>query len=173
MTRHFALIVGLGVYAAPVFAQGGDLAAAVAAIKEADKEWLVAATAKDLERAVSFWTDDAVIYPPGQPAVTGKDAIRRYVADAFKQAGFSISWQSAEPVVSKSGDMAYTLGPISSPSRIQAAIWLQSAAGVSSYGDVSVMDGGSARWTRGTLNRSLDHPRARIRSSGVSNREHP
>ena len=110
MTRHFALIVGLCVYAAPVFAQGGDLAAAVAAIKEADKEWLVAATAKDLERAVSFWTDDAVIYPPGQPAVTGKDAIRRYVADAFKQAGFSISWQSAEPVVSKSGDMAYTLG---------------------------------------------------------------
>jgi ketosteroid isomerase-like protein len=110
MTRYFALIVGLGVYAAPVFAQGGDFAAAVAAIKEADKEWLVAATAKDLERTVSFWTDDAVIYPPGQPAVTGKDAIRRYVADGFKQTGFSVSWQSAEPVVSKSGDMAYTLG---------------------------------------------------------------
>jgi ketosteroid isomerase-like protein len=110
MTRHLALLAGIGLCCAPVLAQSGDLAAAAAAIKEADKRWLQAASAKDIERAVSFWTDDAVIHPPGQPAVIGKEAIRRYVADGFKQPGFSVSWQSAEPVVSKSGDMAYTLG---------------------------------------------------------------
>ena len=107
MRKGLAVIALLGVSAVPAFAQSKD---ARAAIKQADKEWLQAAAAKDLERTLSFWTDDAVIQPPGQPAVIGKEAIRRYVADGFKQPGFSVIWLSGEPVVASGGDMAYTLG---------------------------------------------------------------
>jgi ketosteroid isomerase-like protein len=78
-------------------------------IKQADKEWLAAVVAKDLDRSVSFWADDAVVQPPGQPAVVGAVAIRQYVSEGFRQPGFSVTWQSSEPIVSSSGDMAYTL----------------------------------------------------------------
>lgn len=109
MTRRLTLLAVTMLLSVPARAQSGDVRAA-AAIKEADKHWLEAAAAKNLERTVAFWTDDAVIYPPGQPSVIGKEAIRRYVADGFKTPGFSVSWKSAEPVVSKGGDVAYTLG---------------------------------------------------------------
>jgi ketosteroid isomerase-like protein len=105
MPKYLALLLCLWVVAPSASAQSG----AAASIQKADKEWLGAVAAKDLERTVSFWTDDAVIQPPGQPAVVGKDAIRQYVAGAFGLPGFSLSWVSEEPVISKSGDMAYTL----------------------------------------------------------------
>jgi ketosteroid isomerase-like protein len=79
------------------------------AIKQADREWLAAVSAKDVDRSVSFWTDEPVVQPPGQPAVVGSAAIRQYVAEGFSQPDFSVTWQSSEPVVSGSGDMAYTL----------------------------------------------------------------
>jgi len=97
---------------AVLFALAGhaeDPAAAARAVKDADRSWLAAAAAKDVDRTVSFWTDDAVIQPPGQPAVVGKEAIRQYVSGAFAMPGFSIRWQSGEPVISKGGDMAYSL----------------------------------------------------------------
>lgn len=83
--------------------------AAEEAIKQMDEQWLAAVAAKDLDRSVSFWSEDAVVQPPGQPAVVGAVAIRKYVAEAFRQPGFSVTWQSTEPIVSSSGDMAYTL----------------------------------------------------------------
>jgi ketosteroid isomerase-like protein len=97
----------LGLCAMPGLGQTSGKAAD--AIKQADKEWLAAVGAKDVDRTVSFWTDDAVVQPPGQPAVVGAAAIRKYVAEGFRQAGFSLTWHSSEPVVSSGGDMAYTL----------------------------------------------------------------
>ena len=48
-----------------------------AAILQTDKEWLAAALeGRDLGRIVSFWTDDAIVFPPGSAAVVGKEAIR-------------------------------------------------------------------------------------------------
>ena len=109
MRGCLARLAGLGVFLFAVAAHAEDPAVAAQAIKEADRSWLAAAAAKDVDRTVAFWTDDAVIQPPGQPAVVGKEAIRQYVSGAFAMPGFSIRWQSAEPVVAKSGDMAYSL----------------------------------------------------------------
>jgi ketosteroid isomerase-like protein len=44
------------------------------------------------------------------PAVVGQLAIRQYVAGAFATPGFSISWNTDQIVVSKSGDMAFSTG---------------------------------------------------------------
>ena len=87
-----------------------DLQSERATLLRLDKEWAQAAAARDLEKTVSFWADDARVVPPGQPAVVGKDAIRAYVAAAFAVPGFSIQWQTSDFVVSASGDMAYGFG---------------------------------------------------------------
>ncbi len=81
-----------------------------AAIRSADAKWLAAAEARDLEHALPFWADDATIYTSGTPAVTGKAAIRQYVAGAFASPGFSISWNTDKIEVSSSGDLAYSTG---------------------------------------------------------------
>lgn len=80
------------------------------ALFRVDEAWAQAAAAKDLEKTLSFWTDDASVIPPGQAPVVGKEAIRRYVSEGFALPGFSIRWKTSAFVVSASGDMAYGVG---------------------------------------------------------------
>jgi len=39
----------------------------------------LAAAGRDIDGILDFWTDDAVVYPPGMPVVAGKAALRAYV----------------------------------------------------------------------------------------------
>lgn len=87
-----------------------DLAAEEAAIRRTDADWLAAATAHDLNRILPFWADDATILAPGTPAIVGKEAIRKYVSEAFATPGFSITWTTDKVVVSQSADLAYSTG---------------------------------------------------------------
>jgi len=88
-----------------------DPAAESAVLMQRDAEWSNLATAgKDLEKVLSYWTDDAVVMEPGQPAVEGKAAIRAYVAQSFATPGFKIHWVSEKPVFSPDGKMAYMRG---------------------------------------------------------------
>ena len=75
-----------------------------------DAEWSRAAQNRDVDRVVSFWAADAIVFPPGSPAVAGSSAIREFVAKSFQTPGFSISWKATTVAVSRSGDMAYTTG---------------------------------------------------------------
>src|SRR5678815_4687689 len=84
-----------------------DVEAERRAILATDKPWQEAIAAKDVDRAVSFWADDAVLLPPGQPSVVGKDAIRRFVTESFKIPGFGIHWETTAVNVSPHGEMAY------------------------------------------------------------------
>ena len=60
-----------------------------------DAEWADLATAgKDVEKVVSYWTEDAVLFFPGQPVFEGKAAIRAYVTASFNMPGFKIHWVS-------------------------------------------------------------------------------
>lgn len=97
--------------ALPASAQGSRAEADRAALLKTDTEWAKeAAAGTDIERIVSFWTDDAVIYPPKEPPVTGKVAIRKYVTESMKTPWFSIKWKPAQAVVAASGDVGYTTG---------------------------------------------------------------
>ena len=101
------MMVALAAAAAPATV---DVAAERAALARADKAWSEAAVSKDVEKTLSYWTDDAVLYPPGEPVVSGKEAIRKFVTDALAMPGFSIRWQTSAFEVSASGDMAYGVG---------------------------------------------------------------
>jgi uncharacterized protein (TIGR02246 family) len=81
-----------------------------AEILRLDEEWARAAAEGDLERILSFWADDASVFPPGSPALVGKAAIREYVAGSLRAPGFSISWKTSDLVVAASGELAYGIG---------------------------------------------------------------
>ena len=78
---------------------------------ERDAQWAAAAAeGRDIERILEFWTDDAVVYPPGLPVVAGKAALRAYVQASLVIPGFQISWTSSDARVSPDGQLAYLLG---------------------------------------------------------------
>ena len=53
-----------------------DIDAEKARLLRRDAEWvLVASEGRDIERILSFWTDDAVVLPPDLPAIIGKAAL--------------------------------------------------------------------------------------------------
>src|SRR5712692_5513091 len=91
-------------------ASAGNPTDAQSEILRLDAEWSRAAQDRDVDRAVSFWADDAIVLPPGSPAIVGKTAIRQFVAKSFETPGFSISWKTTNVAVSRSGDVAYTTG---------------------------------------------------------------
>src|SRR5437879_4864136 len=76
-----------------------------------DVEWADLATAgKDVEKVLSYWSEDAVLIFPGQPVLEGKAAIRAYVTASFNTPGFKIHWVSQRPVFSPDGKLAYMRG---------------------------------------------------------------
>ena len=79
------------------------------AVRDADAEWSKFAAAKDLDKTVAFYADDAVILPPNQPAVTNKDGIRN-LWKGFLDSFIDISWKTTRVEVAKSGDMAVLTG---------------------------------------------------------------
>ncbi len=73
-----------------------------------DAEWArTASEGRDIERILSYWTDDAVVLAPGLPAVVGKAALREYVQTSMRIPGFQISWESSDVTFSPDGKLAY------------------------------------------------------------------
>src|ERR1700682_190389 len=76
-----------------------------------DAEWAdLASAGKDVEKIVSYWSDDALLIFPGQPVLEGKAAIRAYVSANLKTPGFKIRWVSEKPAFSPDGKLAYMRG---------------------------------------------------------------
>jgi len=82
----------------------------VNSIRELEHKAREAAKAKDLDRYVSFYADDAVLLWPGAPMVTGRAAIRKFMQVFFSMPDFSLSFETAHVEVSLAGDFAYTCG---------------------------------------------------------------
>jgi uncharacterized protein (TIGR02246 family) len=85
-------------------------AADEAAIRAASAAWSQAATAKDLDKAVSFYADDAVQFPNKAPATKGKENIRKNWAPMLALSGAGLSWQTSSVEVANSGELAYETG---------------------------------------------------------------
>jgi ketosteroid isomerase-like protein len=87
-----------------------DLVAERTRLLRRDAEWALAASeGRDIEKVLSYWTDDAVVFPPGLPAVVGKFALRQYVISSMQLAGFKITWTSTDVTFSPDGNLAYLL----------------------------------------------------------------
>jgi ketosteroid isomerase-like protein len=85
-----------------------DIDAERARLLQRDHEWAgAAAEGRDVEHILSFWTDDAVVLPPGLPAFVGKAAARHYVEDNLAIPGFKITWTSTDVNFSADRELAY------------------------------------------------------------------
>ena len=88
-----------------------DANAESALLLHRDAEWAnLAAAGTDVDKIVSYWSDDAVVIEPGQPAIEGKPAIRAFVTSSLHTPGFKIHWVSEKPTFSPDGKMAYMRG---------------------------------------------------------------
>ena len=73
-----------------------------------DAEWAqLASDGKDLDKILSYWSDDAIVIPQGQPIAEGKPAIRAFIAASLAIPGFRIHWVSEKPSFSADGTVAY------------------------------------------------------------------
>lgn len=79
-------------------------------LRDLDGQWSGAAAAKDVDKAVSYYTDDAVVFPPNAPSATTKEAIRNAWKEMLTSPGAAISWKATNVEVAKSGDLAYVSG---------------------------------------------------------------
>lgn len=84
-----------------------NLEAHRSALMQTSRDWAAAAASGDIERIAAFWADDAVVLPPDEPAVVGKEAIRAFLAQSMKIPGFTITWEPESATISESGDVGY------------------------------------------------------------------
>jgi len=79
------------------------------AIRALDTAWSQAAQARNLDKTVSYYADDASMLPPNMPIAAGKDAIRAVWSQLLAMPGV-ITFAPSKVVVAKSGDLAYEVG---------------------------------------------------------------
>ena len=75
-----------------------------------DKEWSAAIAEGNINRMVTFWADDAVLYAPEAQIVIGRESIKDILRKNRAISGFSFERKPAEVFVSNSGDLGYTTG---------------------------------------------------------------
>jgi uncharacterized protein (TIGR02246 family) len=85
-------------------------AAEEAHIRKLDADWVKAAQTKQVDSWMMFYADDAVVLPPNDKAASGKENIRKPVADLLGLPELSISWQPTKVEVARSADLAYLYG---------------------------------------------------------------
>jgi len=86
-----------------------DINAIEKALRDLDAQWSAAAAAKDLDKTVSFYSEDAIVMAPNAPADTTKHAIRKGWKALLDRVS-DMSWKTTRVEIAKSGDLAVLTG---------------------------------------------------------------
>ena len=108
--RAFGVAVVLAVCS--IGSSAADPASEVTAIHAADRAWVKAYNAGDVDTVAGLYDEHSVLLPPGAPAVTGRAAIRAYLAKDMAESskgGFTFGL-GAQPAGGVSGDMGWASG---------------------------------------------------------------
>ena len=107
--RSFFAVTPLALLAACAAAPQVDVDAEIAAVEARSTALANAEAAKDVNTAVTFWADDAVVQTAGAPATTGVAAVREGYTQMF---GALKSFKSTTThiTVAASGDLAWEHG---------------------------------------------------------------
>ena len=81
-----------------------------AAIRAASADWSKAAQAKDLDKATSYYADEAVFFVENGAMVKGKDAIKMAWKPELATPGPGMTFDTTYVEVARSGDLAYEYG---------------------------------------------------------------
>jgi uncharacterized protein (TIGR02246 family) len=88
----------------------GNHDADVKAIQDNEAQWNQDYAAKDNDKIVAHYADDAILMVSGTPSSSGKDAIRTALEEMVADPALSLKFRATKVEVAKSGDVAYTQG---------------------------------------------------------------
>jgi uncharacterized protein (TIGR02246 family) len=118
--RSVSLLIGAATFAVAYLAACSQPAppmdarkANEAAIQAAGDLLAQAAEAKDLEKCMSLYVDDPVLFLPGAPAVIGKDALRKAWQQFLGVQSLKLATSGTIIDVANSGDLAFERGSYS------------------------------------------------------------
>ncbi len=66
-------------------------------LMQTSREWSQAAATRDINKILSYWTDDAVVMSAGEPVLKGKERIRQMVEGSLKIQAFRSAGNRKEP----------------------------------------------------------------------------
>jgi len=78
------------------------------AIERQRRLWVDAVNAHDVDRHLELVTDDVVWFPPGRPAVSGKEGLAALLRPVFER--FDLQFEITSPRVRRAGDWAVERG---------------------------------------------------------------
>ena len=87
-----------------------DHSSEIAAIMKADSAWDKASEAKSADGWLSYYADDAIMMPPGEPVCKDKASREASIKNMFAIPGMSLRFQTTKVELAKSGDMGYAVG---------------------------------------------------------------
>ena len=90
-------------------ARSPDVAAARAALQDADRAFNRATAARRTDGWMEFIAEDGAMIRSAS-TVTGRAAIREEMAKAFADTAFSLTWEPLQSDVGAAGDLGYTNG---------------------------------------------------------------
>ena len=82
----------------------------VRAVHDVEAAWVKDIGAKDVDKFVAYYADDATLLMPNAPALNGKQAIRTALKPMLADPKFSLTFQDTRAEASKSDDLVYTTG---------------------------------------------------------------
>src|SRR5438132_788710 len=106
--RNYVWCVGLAAAIAMGCAAPVNVEQVKTELMDQDRAW--SQTTKELDKFLSYYADDASVYPPGMPIATGTAAIKTAFTAIASMPGFGLKWSATRSEVSASGDVGYTVG---------------------------------------------------------------
>jgi uncharacterized protein (TIGR02246 family) len=82
----------------------------VKAIQDNEAQWNQDYAAKDNNKIVAHFADDAILMVPGMPSTSGKEAIGAALKQMVSDPALSLQFHPARVEVARSGDVAYSQG---------------------------------------------------------------
>jgi len=82
----------------------------VKAVQDNEAQWNQDYAAKDNDKIVAHYADDAILMVPGAPSSSGKAAIGAALKQMTSDPALSLKFHATKVEVAKSGDVAYTQG---------------------------------------------------------------
>jgi len=80
------------------------------AIRDTETRWNEEYSARDLDRLLDHYADDAVLMAPGLPPSVGKKAIRKALMGMVADPALSLKFSAARIDVAASGDLGFSQG---------------------------------------------------------------
>src|SRR5580704_7780721 len=95
MKRTRMIFCGLAVLGLAAFSQTSGRPADVQALKDNEARWNREYVAKDFDKLVAHYADDAVLMAPGMPSVSGRDGLRKMMKEMVDDPAMSLVFEAS------------------------------------------------------------------------------